>query len=285
MGFTASREAFARLFVNNIYVGLFTIVESIDKAFLKKNLDEDGGYLYEYDFDETNRIPFAFGYLGPDPASYVPQPFKAETHESDPKPDVLERFLWTVNEAGDAAWRQRMVEFLDLTRFMRHLGVENFLAEEDGITGDYGPNNFYFYRYNNKNLFQFIPWDKSETFWEAPSPNYSIFRNIEDGPQDHRNRLVTRALADAELRKLYLDTLLECADSASSTAGAKPTDPPFEQGWLEREVDREYEQIRAAALSDTLIFTNAQFEAAIVDLKAFVRGRADAVRAQVAAAR
>ena len=36
-----------------------------------------------------------------------------------------------------------MSEFLDLRAFVRQLAVENFLAEEDGITGDYGPNNFY----------------------------------------------------------------------------------------------------------------------------------------------
>jgi len=32
---------------------------------------------------------------------------------------------------------------------LRHLAIENFLAEEDGITGDYGPNNFYIYRFLN----------------------------------------------------------------------------------------------------------------------------------------
>ena len=56
------------------------------------------------------------------------------------------------------------------TKFIRHVAIENFLAEEDGITGDYGPNNFYFYRYENKSLFKFIPWDKSNTFWESAEP-------------------------------------------------------------------------------------------------------------------
>jgi hypothetical protein len=147
------------------------------------------------------------------------------------------------------------------------------------ITGDYGPNNFYFYRYVGKNLFTFLPWDKSNTFWEAPSPNYFILRNIEDGPVDHRNRLVQRALKYPDLWTLYLDTLVECANSAAAgaTTGANP-----QPGWLEAEVQREYLQIRDAALADTLIFTNAQFEQAIVDLKAFAKGRSDAVKAQVA---
>jgi hypothetical protein len=236
--------------------------------------------LYEFHFDNTvAHTPFTFRYLGSDPNLYVPTPFKPETHESDPAPEVIERFIWTVDQAGDASWRTSIAEFLDLSKFIRQLAVENFLAEEDGITGDYGPNNFYFYRYENKNLMTFLPWDKSNTFWEAPSPDYLILRNVEVGPDDHRNRLVQRALKYPDLWTLYLDTLVECANSASAgaTTGANP-----QPGWLEAEVQREYLQIRDAALADTLIFTNAQFEQAIVDLKAFVKGRSDAVKAQVA---
>src|SRR5262245_4495492 len=36
MGLKAEREAHARLFVNNAYAGLYTLVESIDKVWLKK---------------------------------------------------------------------------------------------------------------------------------------------------------------------------------------------------------------------------------------------------------
>jgi CotH protein len=269
MNLAAPRESFTRLYVNSTYMGLYTIVEDIDKDFLSKHLGEDNGWLYEYDFDETNRVPYAFEYLGSDPAKYVPLPFKAQTHESDPRGDVVERFIWTINEAGAAAWRQSMEEFLDLKKFMRHLGIENFLAEEDGITGDYGPNNFYIYRRESRNLFMFLPWDKSNTFWE--SSGYWIFRNIRDGAPDHRNRLVVRALTYDDLRDEYLNTLLESADSAADS------------GWLEARVGEFYDLIKPAATSDTTKpFSNEQFEAAIADLKTFARERSAAVRNQVA---
>src|SRR5205085_5278722 len=74
MGLIAEREAHARLFINNAYVGLFTIVESLDKTFLSKNLGEDGGHLYEYSFDNAATSVFDFGYPGADPALYVPAP-------------------------------------------------------------------------------------------------------------------------------------------------------------------------------------------------------------------
>ena len=168
---------------------------------------------------------------------HLPLPFKAQTHEDAPRADVIERFIWTINEAGAAAWRQSMSEFLDLRAFVRQLAVENFLAEEDGITGDYGPNNFYLYRPEKANVFTFIPWDKSNTFWETA--DYWIFRNIKDGPEERRNRLVVRALQYDDLRDVYLDTLLECAAAVD------------QDGWLEREVSSRYDQIKSAATADT----------------------------------
>jgi len=271
MNVKAPRESFARLFVNTVYVGLYTIVEDVDKDFLETNLGENDGYLYEYDFDEESRTPYAFEYLGSDPAKYVPLPFKAQTYEEAQRCDVIERFIWTINNGG-ADWRQLINEFLDVKAFMRQLAVENFLAEEDGITGDYGPNNFYLYRDPVRNLFTFIPWDKSNTFWE--SADYWIFRNIKDGPDEHRNRLVVRALQDDDLRDAYLNALLECATAWD------------ENGWLTGEVNRLDALIRPAATTDTIKpFTNDQFEAAIGELKTFARDRSATVKRMVADAR
>jgi spore coat protein CotH len=288
LGLRASREAHARLFIKNQYAGVYTIVESLDKTFLKKNFLEDEGHLYEYRFDVAAPVPYAFEYRGADPALYTPLPFKPQTNESDPRGEFLERLFWTINEASDAVWRTAMEEFLDLRRFVRHVAVESFLADQDGLAGDYGPNNFYLYRYVNKNLFRFLPWDKSQAFWEAPGADYSIFRNIENGPETHRNRLVVRALRDPELRELYLNTLLECADSAVELPDPASDPPPAspELGWLEGEIKREYEQIREAVLLDPAKLTsNAEFEQAYRDMRSFARNRSDAVRAQVAAAR
>jgi spore coat protein CotH len=277
MGLIAEREAHARLYINNAYVGLFTIVESLDKTFLAKNLGEDGGHLYEYSFDNAAPVPFNFGYPGANPSLYTPAPFKPETLELDPQGEVLERLFWTANVAGDAVWRSSIEEFLDMKKFIRHLAIENFLAEEDGLTGDYGPNNFYFYRFVNTNRFMFLPWDKSNTFWESPS--YSILRNIEDGVEVRRNRLVVRALQETDLRELWLNAILECADSIMQPQGTST--------WLLSEVVRISDQIRAANNSDPSreVYTNADFEESISFLSTWAQTRSDIVRAQVAADR
>src|SRR5205085_2127420 len=122
MGLAAEHEAHARLYINNDYVGLYTLVESADKAYLKKYYGENDGHLYEFHFDNSEgHIPFVFKYLGSDGNLYVPTPFKPETQEDDPQPQAIERLIWTIDQAGDASWRQAMAEYLDLPKFIRHL--------------------------------------------------------------------------------------------------------------------------------------------------------------------
>ena len=48
MGLPAPRVAHARLYINNTYQGLYSIVESLDKSFLSRNFDQNDGYLYKY---------------------------------------------------------------------------------------------------------------------------------------------------------------------------------------------------------------------------------------------
>ena len=280
MGLKAEREAHARLFINDVYFGLYTIVESIDKTWLQKNFGENDGHLYEYKFDNATPNPYNFGYLGADGKLYAPLPFKPQTLELDPQGEVLERLFWTANLAGDAVWRTSIEEFLDMKKFIRHLAIENFLAEEDGLTGDYGPNNFYFYRFLNTNKYTFLPWDKSNTFWESAS--YSILRNVEDGAESKRNRLVLRALNEPDLRALWWSTLLECADSILQPATATSTTP-----WLLSEVTRIAAQIQAANSADPSreVYTNADWDESVRFLTAWAQTRSDNVRAQVAADR
>src|SRR5215471_12123196 len=280
LGVPAQREAHTRLYINDQYYGLFTICESPEEAFLLRNYGESTGHLYEYSFDNkavAEGAPvFNFRYLGPDPSLYVPSPFVPKTLEDDPQGDVLASLFQTISDTSNPDWRTNVSAFIDLPTFARRLAIENFLAEEDGITGDYGPNNFYFYRFANTTNFIFIPWDKSNSFWAA---DYPILHNIVDGPPEKQNLLAVRALQEPDLLQIYLDTMLECADFA--VQGATPTDP----GWLEAEITREYSQIHAAALEDTTLYTNDEFEQGVLNLLTFARTRSDLVRQQVAAAR
>lgn len=290
MGFPAPRETFAKLYVNNAYAGLYTFVEAIDKPFLTRNIGENDGYLYEYDYDSSD-APYHFEYRGADPALYSPKPFKPSTHEKDPDPKPIEAMIKIINEASDADFVKKISDYIDPKMFMTYVGVENFLGETDGMLGDWAINNFYMYRLERSTRSILFPWDRSQSF--TGGPGFSIWHNIFDIPAQSRNRLMDRTARVNALLDVYLDTLLKAADKASTpvptdtaaaalsrTPAVEPPPPP--PGWLETEILRQYQQIHAVALADTYKpYTNEEFEQAILDLLKFARERSGFVKDEV----
>ncbi len=273
----APREAHTRLYVNEAYQGLFTLVESIDKDFLTRTFGEDTGHLYKYDYP-ADGTPWYFSDKGPDAAQYVPLPFKPETRESDPQGEVIAQMVQTVNNAPANTFQTAVGEFLNIQKVLRHIAVEVFIGDYDGFIGNYGINNFYIYRFNNQKLFNMIAWDKSEGFQAGPSSN--IFHNINDVPDSQQNRFVLKALSHTDLYNTFLDSLLEAARSAVELTSGDS------RGWMEREVEKEYAQIRDAAREDSSKpYSNEAFEQAIEAMRDFARNRSASVTAQANASR
>jgi spore coat protein CotH len=281
LGLPASREAYTRLLVNNEYAGLYTIVESVDKSFLTRQFGQDTGYLFDYDYP-VDAAPYYFEDRGRDAASYVPLPFKPETHENNARPEVIADMVQAINASSSAVFRSAVAEFIDLGQFIRHVASEVFLAEQDGVIGEWGMNNFFMYRPEFSNQFRLIVWDKSQAFVMGQA--YPVWHNITDVPDANRNRLMNRALEYPDLRALYLDTLLEAGRVASEVPA--DTLPGDTRGWLEREIDRAYALIAPSVLADAVKpYTNDQFVAAVEALRVFARERTPFVNADVAASR
>ena len=194
----------------------------------------------------------------------------------------LEDMIQAINQTPDSIFVREMTPFLDLGLFAKFIAVENFLAEDDGILGYAGLNNFYVYRFEDSNRFQFLPWDKDNTF---VSPELWIFHNVNE------NVLARRTLNVEEYRNRFLDTLLEAAQSVDEPEQTEESeesddgDPAEESdgpGWLEREVTRQYNQIRTFARSDTFKpYSNDEFEEAYQRLLEFARNRSGYVREKV----
>jgi spore coat protein CotH len=286
LGLPAPREAHARLFINNQYVGLYAVVETIDKGFLARSFGQDSegrvendGYLFEYDYVRDYR----FEYLGSNLDEY--KIFDPKTNENKAAAQIwgpIEDMIQVMNEAPNATFARDMEPFLDLGLFARHIAIESFLAEDDGILGYAGLNNFYLYRFENSTRTQFLAWDKDNTFLSVDFP---IMRGVNE------NVLARRTLEVTEYRNRFLDTLLEVAMSvdekeAVDTGEGEGEEAAATPGWLEREVTRQYEQIRALARSDTFKpNSNDEFEEAYLHLLEFARNRSAYVRSEVEALR
>jgi CotH kinase protein len=265
MGMPSPRVVHVRLFVNRTYIGLYELIEPLDKTFLARVFGQDangktenGGYLYEYHWKDG----YTWDYLGADLRIYA-ELFEPKTHETD-APAVLygslEDMFQTINEARDTQFEREVGAFLDLQQFVRHIAVENFVAEHDGFLGYWGPNNFYLYRFQGRKLAQLLPWDKDLVFWAA---DLDIFQGVND------NVLAKRVLAVPSLYRLYLETLIECAARAE-----EPESPDSKTGWFEAEIGRAINQIREAAHADTnKRFDTERFEDEIEKVQRFARDR------------
>jgi uncharacterized protein (TIGR03437 family) len=279
MGIPCSREVHSTFYVNGEYIGVYLLVEYPDTAFLTRIFNESTGYEYNYTpGDWTGVVGFGYHleYLGPDLTKYasatIPTPFSPETHTNAPDTVTLEGMIRTINQEPDATFVSAMAPYLDLKLFLTHIAVETYVADFDCILGDYfGMNNFHFYRFVNKQLSQFIPWDKDNAFdWPTRPALWNADQNV----------LMRRLMAIPEYKQYYFQALVKTATTAMDAGG-----------WLQQEATREYNQIQQAAYDDKnktyldygilVPCSNDRFDAAVASVVAFAPVRTPFVMADI----
>jgi spore coat protein H len=260
LGEPASRESFARVYINNSYEGIFAIVEPVDGEFLTRTRGNKTGYLFERHF----QYPYYGEDLGDDPASYrtVFQPRNHELESDTILYSPIRDLFHEVNQPLDTVWRERVSRYIDLEQFVTHVAIETYLSELDGVLGFAGMANFYLYRETTGDRHQLIVWDKDQTFAAIDSP---IFQRASE------NILFSRVLSFGDLRALYLDALERCARSAAA------------DGWLESEIGRLSTLVEAPAREDVRKpFDEATRQASVEFLLRFARERSAFVLREVA---
>jgi CotH protein len=284
MGIAAPRESHARIYVggDRAFAGVYGVVESVDKDFLKRHLGENSGYLYEYHWQE----PFGFEVTPPTLEWYAAR-FEPRTHETAAPVTLfspISTLVQAINDAPSAYVEEDLAPYLNVRRYIRHIAIENVLSQPDGLLGGLGMNNFYLYRSEATLRFELIPWDQDLAFeqLEAPPPWHNFAANV----------LATKIWAAPELRDVYLRALVDIADSigipsatglTAAPSECRPTAAEASCGWLEEEIVREHMLIRSAALADPRSpYSGEEFEAAVDFLRRFARERGAIVRDYVA---
>jgi len=261
IGEAAPRESYARLYINNEYQGLYCIVEDVTEEFVTRTTGDTGGYLYEYHWLRD----FYMDYPGDDLNLYKPM-FEPRNHELESDSTLygpIRDLFREINGPDDAVWRQRVGDRIDLAEFMTHVGVQGFLANNDGILGNFGINNFYLYRFNNSTRHRLIPWDEDQAF---QFPDITILRQ---GSQDVV--LFQRAFAQADLKEQFLRAAERCAESA------------LEDNWLVNEVERVVVLIDASVREDRRKqFTDDDFDLEVGFLRGVAAQRPQLVLDEVA---
>jgi hypothetical protein len=166
-----------------------------------------------------------------------------------------------INGPDDAVWRDRVAQYIDLNQFMTHVAIETFIAENDGILGYAGMNNFYLYRHEGTMRHQLFVWDKDNAFISLDMPVKTTDPNV----------LFQRAMEHPDLRETYFQTLEECARMAAA------------DDWLALEIDHLVGVVIDAVYADEKKqFSNERFDEAVDFLREFAARRPQDVLREVA---
>lgn len=151
-GVPAPQASFARVRVNGEDLGIYTRVETIDKAFLRRVFGNDNGVLYE---------GYAGDFIG-DRSSQIVEKRGARDQDRG----VVGRLTEVLSAAGPLALA-RVDALVDLDSFIRMWAVESLIGHWDSYSGN--RNNFYLYVHPSTRKLHFIPWGADAVF-EDPGP-------------------------------------------------------------------------------------------------------------------
>jgi putative membrane-bound dehydrogenase-like protein len=186
------------------YLGLYTLVEPVDQAFLTGRFHTDTGLLVR---PQGLR---GLDFLGDDWEKYR-RPYRPL---AEPKPDEARRlieFLRLVQQGDDALFRKEIGSYLDVDKFLRFMAVQALIANADGFfTLAY---NYSLFLDPGTNRFVFIPGDQELSF-----ANFLMMGSADQlmdmslaRPYGGENRLTDRLLAIKDVKEAYQKVVKDLA--------------------------------------------------------------------------
>lgn len=242
-GIPAPRATFARLFVNDHYWGLYSVVEDVGKTFLKDRFDNKGGNLFKGDPHGD------LSWKGWDQALYQDN-YELKTNETANDWSDLLRFLNVLNNTPPAQLIDSVGKYMNMENWLNYWAAHNLFVNLDSYIGS--GHNYFIYHNTGTDRFEWITWDVNEAFGNfqmgIPLQNLKTlpFTHI---PQPMQQRpMMNRLLPDPVFKQQLADRL--CAFLQD-----------FSNAQMDARIDALADLIRVDVYADTLkFFPNNQFE-------------------------
>jgi spore coat protein CotH len=170
-GLPAGKFGFAEVFINSEYIGLYTIVENVDKQYLERNfLNSDG------DFFKAKEGGPDLVYSGDDGNRYLDD---LEMRQGDSASlDRLVEFIRILNSDVDQKYKDQLSEILNISETLDHFAIDFVISNMDSyiING----NNFFLYYDTRQKKYRILPWDLNESFGYFGSGGENSIWNVYD---------------------------------------------------------------------------------------------------------
>lgn len=213
-GVPASRHTYAKLAINSGYRGLFSVIEEVDRRYLKDRFgDNDRGNLYKANCGDLGcaTLEHRVGANGDDSgrqyrATRGEQTYVLKTNEDNQGAntyDDLARLVRVVNGVGlpggdsrfdSATFRESVEQIMNVRCFLRWASVNLLIGSWDNYFAT--PSNFLLYnsgrRGDERNFvespyFTFLPWDYDNSFGIDYFDTKWQYTDIVDWPSNTRN--------------------------------------------------------------------------------------------------
>lgn len=157
------RGSYAQLYINGMNMGMYIMLEEINKQFLQSRFGNDNGLLYKCVGD--------LSYLGADPDLYAnctAGDSMCYTPETDEAEDfsLLRDFIAVLNKTPEDEFEEAIQKIFDVDLFLRTFTVEVLTGNWDGI---WDCNNYWLYYNPDVNVFQYFRQDLDVSFgtWDS----------------------------------------------------------------------------------------------------------------------
>ncbi len=186
------------------YLGLYTLVEQVDRTFLKDRFQTGKGLLLK---PEGVR---GLDYLGEDWERYRAR-YKPKRDPSKQEARRLIDFARLVHRADDEQFRKEIGSYLDVEEFLRFFAANTLVANMDSFFTI--GHNYYLYLHPETNKFLFLPWDLDLSFAGFPmmgSPDQQTDLSL-TRPYAGEHKLADRLFAMKEVSERYEKIVRELA--------------------------------------------------------------------------
>jgi spore coat protein CotH len=115
VGIKAPRTAYAKVYIDTTYIGLYRIVEQVDNTFLDLNFGNHDGNLYAQ--QSKGSAGFSLSWLGDAQENYYPS-LALENHQKQNDWSALIHFLDVLNNTPDATFRNEILSVFEVDDFI-----------------------------------------------------------------------------------------------------------------------------------------------------------------------
>ncbi|HET6989873.1 MAG TPA: CotH kinase family protein, partial [Bacteroidia bacterium] len=200
-GLPAPRCTYAKVSYNGQYVGLYKMIEQIDKEFISTHFNDWGGNLFKGDPDGT------LGWMGNIPANYYPY-YELHSNTSVNDWSDLVNLIDNINNTPASDFFDTLETNLNTFPCIGQWAARNLFVDLDAYF--HAPHNYYLYHNTVTNKFEWCTWDVSVAFGFYPFETEDSTEHV--SLMLANNPLVIRMLADTNYRTTYLNTICNYLD-------------------------------------------------------------------------